>query len=123
MKDQRTIGLKKECLFCDIAEGKKEEKIVAQNERYLAFPDANPSAPVHLLIIPRVHIGINGGAEEKKHALDGILSFAREVAKKMGIGSSYKLLVNAGYSATKTPDHVHVHLVGGWKSPTEVRHI
>ncbi len=122
MKDQGTISLNEECLFCEIARGEKKEKIVAEDERYLAFPDANPSAPVHLLIIPRAHIGINGGAGEKEHVLDGVLSFAREVAKKMGVGDSYKLLMNAGCSATKTPNHVHVHLIGGWKSPTEVRH-
>jgi len=123
MKHMGTIKFEGNCLFCDVAAGKKEEKIVYEDENFVAFEDANPSAPVHLLIIPRRHVGLSGDAAAKGEILPMVFGIAREIARKMGVEGSYKLLVNAGHSATVSPDHVHVHLIGGWKSPTEVRHI
>lgn len=113
-----------DCIFCAIAKKKKKEEIVYEDSTFVAFRDADPSAPVHLLIIPKAHIGISSCDVEEKRGICGkIFPLAREIAEKMGVSNAYKLLVNAGYTATETPDHLHVHLVGGWKSPTEVRHV
>lgn len=124
MKRQRTMTKGKECLFCDIASKKKKEKIVYEDNRFVAFHDIKPSAPVHLLIIPKVHIGVTGcDIKGRCDVSCDIFDIARKIAEKMGVGDSYKLVTNAGYSATKAPDHLHVHLIGGWKSPTEVEHV
>ncbi|OGC37666.1 hypothetical protein A2V54_00770 [candidate division WWE3 bacterium RBG_19FT_COMBO_53_11] len=120
----RTLNPKGECLFCDIVSGKREEKIVYEDERFMAFHDINPSAPVHFLIIPKEHISIKSSEVGKKEAILGsVFTLARDIAEKMGVGDSYKLLVNAGQSATVSPDHLHVHLIGGWKSPTKVEYL
>jgi len=115
---------KTDCIFCDIANKKKKEKIVYEDDTFISFPDANPSAPVHVLIVPKKHIGITGcDIEGRCDVSCKIFDVARKVAKELGVVDSYKLLMNAGYSASEAPDHLHVHLVGGWKAPTEVKSI
>ena len=112
------------CIFCAIAQKKKKEDVVYEDNTFVAFRDAKPSAPVHVLIIPKTHIGASAcNVEEKRNVCGKIFPLARKVAAKMKIPDAYKLLMNAGYSATETPDHLHVHLIGGWKSPMEVRHV
>ena len=46
----------KNCIFCKIIEKNIPSEIVYENERVLAFNDVNPQAPIHILIIPKVHI-------------------------------------------------------------------
>jgi len=124
MKHQKTIKAEKECLFCEIAAGKKGEKVEFENEEFIVVHDIKPSAAVHLLIIPREHIGPMGGDLSKRGNVMGkLFTLARQIAKKTGVEVSYKLVMNAGHSATVDPDHIHVHLIGGWESPTEVRHV
>ena len=45
-----------DCIFCKIAAGEIPSNILYQDEDIVAFPDINPAAPVHLLVIPRKHI-------------------------------------------------------------------
>lgn len=112
------------CIFCAIAQKRKKEDIVYEDDSFVAFRDINPSAPVHLLIIPKEHLGLVGGDLEKRSEIMGkIFPLSRKIAKKMGVSGSYKLATNAGYSATETPDHLHIHLIGGWKSPAEVHRV
>jgi histidine triad (HIT) family protein len=122
-KDERTLEKETDCLFCDVAAKRKEEKIVYEDEQFMAFHDIKPSAGVHLLIIPKEHVGIFGAGNSREKLSSEIFALARKIAKDMDVEGSYKLLINAGHSATKNPDHLHVHLIGGWKSPTSVRHV
>ena len=45
------------CLFCKIVAGLIPCKKVHEDEDILAFHDIHPWAPVHFLIIPKIHIG------------------------------------------------------------------
>ncbi|HEB14086.1 MAG TPA: HIT domain-containing protein [candidate division WWE3 bacterium] len=122
-KGERVLGKEKDCLFCDIAAKRKQEKVVYEDDQFMAFHDIKPSAEIHLLIIPKEHVGIFGVSNSREKLSSEIFALARKIAKDMGVEDSYKLLINAGHSATKNPDHLHVHLIGGWKSPTKVRHV
>ena len=44
-----------DCIFCDIAAGKKGE-LIWQNDIAAAFYDINPKAPIHALVVPKQHI-------------------------------------------------------------------
>ena len=46
-----------DCIFCKIIKKEIPSKIVYEDERVLAFNDINPQAPVHILVIPKKHIG------------------------------------------------------------------
>ena len=45
-----------ECIFCRIARGEIDSSIVYEDENLVAFNDINPQAPMHVLIIPRMHV-------------------------------------------------------------------
>ena len=67
-----------DCIFCKIIEGKVPAKIVYQDDLVVAFEDANPAAPIHILIVPRKHIPTLNDVPEN----DPILSHIATVAKK-----------------------------------------
>ena len=48
--------MKENCLFCKIIRGEIDSKIIFENQSVLAFNDINPQAPIHILVIPKVHI-------------------------------------------------------------------
>eukprot|EP00048_Salpingoeca_helianthica_P003432 m.67251 g.67251 ORF g.67251 m.67251 type:complete len:140 (+) comp12698_c0_seq1:107-526(+) len=49
---------KGKCVFCEIVEQTGEgTRIIYEDEQVVAFHDIKPAAPLHLLVIPRVHVG------------------------------------------------------------------
>ncbi|MGA8516438.1 MAG: HIT domain-containing protein, partial [Burkholderiaceae bacterium] len=50
------MSLDPHCIFCKIIEGKIPSKKVYEDEEILAFHDIHPWAPVHFLMIPKLHI-------------------------------------------------------------------
>jgi len=104
------------CIFCQIIEGKTPAKKVYEDDDVLAFHDINPIAPVHVLVIPKKHIAKLADAKEKDiRVLGKIQTVAGKIAKKLGIGDGFRLLVANGAWAGQTVFHIHYHLVGGWK--------
>uniref|UniRef100_A0A831Z2L6 HIT domain-containing protein n=1 Tax=candidate division WWE3 bacterium TaxID=2053526 RepID=A0A831Z2L6_UNCKA len=114
-----------DCIFCKIIRKEVPAEFVYEDADFAVFKDIRPSAPVHLLLVPREHLEIQvGDLEKRAAALGRVFALSREVAEKAGVlNSGYKLVTNAGHGAGQTIDHLHVHLIGGWKSPTEVRHV
>ncbi len=104
-----------ECIFCQVAAGKLTSDIVYEDNDVLAFNDLNPEAPIHLLIIPRIHISSLSDAEDKDEALLGkIVMTAASLAKQRGLDKTgYRLVANSGKQAGQTVDHIHFHLLGG----------
>jgi len=45
-----------DCLFCKIVRGEIQVPRLAEDEFGLAFPDINPGAPVHVLVVPKEHV-------------------------------------------------------------------
>jgi histidine triad (HIT) family protein len=103
------------CLFCNIVAGKTPAEIVFDNDHVLAFKDIRPAAPVHALVIPKVHIpGIHEATPEHAAALGQVLLAARDVAEKLGLASGgYRLVVNQGADAGQSVFHLHCHVLGG----------
>ena len=102
------------CLFCKIVEGQIPSTAVYQDEMAYAFADINPKAPVHVLIVPREHIGSLDEAGQDKRALLGhLLWTAAEIAREKGLAKGYRVVVNNGDDGGQTVDHLHLHLLGG----------
>ena len=101
------------CIFCSIAEGKVPAKFVAQTDELLAFPDIDPVAPTHLLIIPRKHVESLKTVDD--FALVGrIHELALSVAKQTGIyDTGFRTVINTGMNGVQTVLHLHLHLLGG----------
>jgi len=45
-----------DCLFCKMVAGEIKPDVVYEDDAVMAFRDVNPQAPLHVLVIPRVHI-------------------------------------------------------------------
>lgn len=103
------------CLFCRIINGEIPSAKVYEDDYVYAFKDINPAAPVHVLVVPKVHIDSlealnDDNIENVAHIHRGI----QKVAKIMGINDSgYRVIVNCGKSAGQTVFHLHYHVLGG----------
>ncbi len=105
------------CIFCNIVDGKIPTDKVYEDERYMAFKDINPKAPVHILIIPKEHIeyllDIN---DNNKHIIGDMAQIANKIAKQVNIDKSgYRILINNGPDSGQEVFHLHMHLLGGKK--------
>ena len=102
------------CLFCKIVDGTIPSTPVYQDELSYAFADINPKAPVHVLVVPREHIGSLDKANRSNRALLGHLCWAAaEIARQKGLAKGYRVVVNTGEDGGQTVDHLHLHLLGG----------
>jgi histidine triad (HIT) family protein len=100
-------------IFGKIARGEAPAKVVYEDDRALAFHDASPQAPTHILVIPRRPIEKLATAEENDESLLGhLLLVARKVAADAGL-EDYRLVVNNGRGAGQTVFHLHLHVLGG----------
>jgi histidine triad (HIT) family protein len=101
------------CIFCKIAAGEIAAEVVKKGDGMLAFKDANPQAPTHLLIIPTIHIGSLNDAKDAK-LLGTLLGFARDLAREAGIATrGYRVVLNTNPDGGQTVFHLHLHLLGG----------
>jgi histidine triad (HIT) family protein len=105
-----------ECLFCRVVAGEIPAKIVRRTADAVAFHDINPQAPVHLLVIPTVHVAAvrDATGTDGERVLARTLSFTAEVAREMKLDASgYRIVTNTGADAGQSVDHLHFHLLGG----------
>lgn len=104
-----------DCLFCGIASGEVESDVVAEGERWVAFRDANPQAPTHVLVVPRRHVASLDDLSDDRADLAGELVLAaREVARAEGLAEDgWRLVANTGRGAGQSVFHLHLHVLGG----------
>ena len=96
-------------------EGEIPAEIVYKDDRVTAFKDINPSAPVHVLIIPNKEIPtVDDVLPEDEALLGHLFIVAKEVARKLGIAESgYRLIINCKADGGQEIYHLHMHLLGG----------
>jgi histidine triad (HIT) family protein len=103
-----------DCIFCKIVAGTIPAKLVYEDDQVLAFPDMNPQAPLHLLVIPRQHLtSLAQAATEHTRLLGHLLSAAAEVARQQGLANGYRVVINTGPDGGQTVAHLHLHVLGG----------
>tara|TARA_Y100001936_G_scaffold196047_1_gene196461 strand:- start:109 stop:453 length:345 start_codon:yes stop_codon:yes gene_type:complete len=104
-----------DCLFCKIIDGDIPGDIVYETDSVLAFNDINPTAPVHVLIIPKEHIATLNDLEEKDTQTIGeLILAAKKIANDKGISESgYRTVFNCNKDAQQTVFHIHLHLIAG----------
>lgn len=105
----------KECIFCKIIQGTLPSNKVYENEFVVAFKDIAPQAPVHILIVPRMHVvDVLDVRREDSPVFSHLFSAAQHIAAQMGIaGSGFRTVFNSGDHACQTMYHLHLHLLGG----------
>jgi histidine triad (HIT) family protein len=101
------------CIFCEIIEGNIPSEKVYEDDKILAFKDINPAAPVHIIVIPKLHIeDANGIDASNSDYIARIFEKIPEIAQSQGI-NSYRIINNCGEYAGQSVMHLHFHIVGG----------
>jgi histidine triad (HIT) family protein len=102
------------CLFCKIVRGEIPAQKLYEDDDVLAFHDIRPVAPVHFLIIPKVHVPTLYEADMAHHRpLGKMLALAGALARKEGAVDGFRAIVNNGRVGHQEVYHVHMHVIGG----------
>ena len=103
------------CVFCRIYEGEIVSEILYSDDRAFVIRDANPRAPVHLLVIPTIHLTRMGCSDHASEPLLGhLIMLADNVANEYGLErSGYRVVINQGPDSGQEISHLHLHVLGG----------
>jgi histidine triad (HIT) family protein len=107
--------MSKDCVFCKIVSGSIPTEKVLETDNLLVFKDISPVAPVHFLIIPKLHIAsLNDVTPESANILSEVFLISRELGEKIPeLAGNYSLIISTGPDAGQVVLHVHFHLIGG----------
>ena len=100
-----------DCVFCKIVAGEIPSRKVYEDDRTLAFYDLDPKAPVHVLVIPKRHLGsiLDPASPEEAEAL---FRAVQKVAALLELEKGFRCVVNTGEDGGPTVGHLHIHLLG-----------
>ncbi|MGC9294473.1 MAG: HIT family protein [Thermoplasmata archaeon] len=106
-----------ECIFCQIANGKRDAEIIYSDEKVIAFMDHRPIGTGHILVLPREHY------RDVFEIPDDILCRVSVIAKKLSIALKrtfnplgINLIENNGTDAGQTIFHFHIHIIPRYDS-------
>ena len=109
------------CIFCKIIAGEIPSNKVYEDELVYAFRDIAPMAPVHILVVPKAHIGsVAEVSPENSAVVAHIFEVIAQIARAEGLENGYRVVSNCGEDAGQTVHHLHFHILGGKKLATEM---
>lgn len=110
------------CIFCKIVRGEIPCSKVYEDDELLAFHDIHPAAPVHFMLIPKLHLASLQEADDSHAALLGrMLTVAPKLAKELGLDNGFRTVINTGKGGGQEVFHLHIHIIGGGQLPPMVR--
>ena len=106
------------CIFCKIINKEIPSDIIYEDDKFIAFKDMNPKAPIHFLVVPKKHIpSIDHVEIEDKELMGELILVVQKIAREKNL-KGYKLAINVGREGGQMIDHLHMHLLSG--SPIEM---
>ncbi len=104
-----------DCIFCKIASKEIDSDFLYEDDDIVAFNDASPKAPHHVLIIPKKHIAtINDLTDDDTNLVGKMVQKSKDIAKELGIAEDgYRILMNCNKGGGQVVFHIHLHLLGG----------
>jgi len=103
-------------IFARILRGEIPSTTIYEDEFAYAFPDINPAAPTHILVIPKGRYASWDDFAAKASEVE-IAGFVRAVGKlarhAVLVEPGYRLLANTGPDSNQQVGHLHVHIFGG----------
>ncbi len=104
----------KDCLFCKIVQGQLPSERVHEDEQVIVIRDIYPKAPVHLLLIPRVHFeSLNELSPEHDELMAHMMRLLPKLARAQGLDNGFRTVINTGSGGGQEVFHLHIHLLGG----------
>ena len=106
-----------DCVFCQILAGKIPGNLMYQDGEVVVFPDINPVAPTHLLVVTKKHIPSVAHLSDDETPIVGyMVKVANQLAREHGFaGSGYRLVINCGKDGAQVIPHLHMHVLAGKK--------
>ncbi|MBQ2876616.1 MAG: histidine triad nucleotide-binding protein [Clostridia bacterium] len=105
-----------DCLFCAIIKGDIPSKKVYEDEYCYSFMDINPQAPIHCLVVPKVHIAsADEITAESAPIVAKIFEAIPKIAAELGLADGYRVITNVGENGCQSVKHIHFHILGGKK--------
>ena len=102
-----------DCIFCKIADKQIPASVVYEDEQMLCFKDINPAAPVHLLLIPKVHFDSLAHVQVEHETLLGKMMLrVPRIAANAGLTNGFKTQINTGKGGGQEVFHLHIHILG-----------
>jgi histidine triad (HIT) family protein len=102
------------CIFCRLVLGKIPARKVHEDDLVLAFHDIHPQAPVHFLIIPKLHVTSLADCDVSHEGLLGrMLMLAPKLALAQGASDGFRTIINTGRVGGQEVYHLHMHVVAG----------
>ncbi|HRP95385.1 MAG TPA: histidine triad nucleotide-binding protein [Rhodocyclaceae bacterium] len=103
-----------ECIFCKIAGGEIPAKKLYEDDDVVAFHDIRPIAPVHFLVIPKLHVASMAELGPEHVELMGkVMTVAAKLAREQGCADGFRTIINTGRVGRQEVYHLHVHILGG----------
>lgn len=102
-----------DCIFCKIANGEIPTDMVYEDDKIVVFKDASPQAPVHVLMVPKVHIASLDDLKDGDAELIAYMMLKiKDIAKDQGLDKGYRVVINCGEDGQQTVRHLHIHMLG-----------
>lgn len=103
-----------DCLFCKIINGEIPSAKVYEDEYVYAFRDIAPQAPVHVLVIPKVHIAsADAVTADNSVYVSKVFEAIPKIAAAEKLANGYRVITNIGSDGCQSVKHLHFHLLGG----------
>lgn len=107
-----------DCLFCKIVAGKIPSQQVFSDDKVIVFKDIYPKAPVHLLMVPRIHLAsLNELQAEHEGLIAHMMCLLPVLARDQGLATGFRTIINTGPGGGQEIPHLHIHLLGGGSLP------
>ncbi len=111
-----------DCIFCRIVRGEVPSKKVYEDDDLYAFHDIHPAAPVHFMIIPKLHVASLMDTDSSHAMLLGkMLTMAPKLAQEQGLNNGFRTVINTGKGGGQEVFHLHIHIIGGGPLPPLMR--
>ena len=100
------------CVFCKMIRKEIPVTLVYEDEKVIAFNDIHPAAPVHVLLIPKIHLESLEQIPKQDPIVSLLCERAVQIAQKLNLKEGYRLVINQGQNGGQTVFHLHLHLLG-----------
>lgn len=103
-------------IFAKILRGEIPCEKIYEDEYVLAFPDINPKAPTHILVIPKgAYICFDDfAARASAEEIQGFFKAVTHITREKGLQEKgFRLISNKGVNGGQEVPHYHVHILGG----------
>lgn len=104
--------IKKQCIFCKIASGEVESKVVYSDDNLMAALDVQPANPGHIIVFPKKHYSILQQMPDNEVArLFSLVKYVSGAVFEATGAEGTNVMVASGAVAGQRAPHVLVHVI------------